>query len=183
LYSRPLDLILSTDGTYKAMNWAFVFRMGWWRMTGKQFIAKYNGVHSVPGAGVVGSLKRGTYSVKFKVVYQEDQSPAAVPYMPMTFYDVDGNKERTGTCDAASAAVHRPTNIGGGCSGGCCNHSGSRFEVNTPSNWEALTSQQKGASVTYFFQDKSEFTFKYTTTYEHRIFLFKGSKVVACKDA
>jgi hypothetical protein len=183
LNSRPLDLILTTDGTYKAMNFNFVWRMGWWRMSGQQFIGKYNGVHTTPGAGVVGTLRRGTYTVKFSVVYQEDQSPAVIPYMPMTFYDVDGAKERTSSCDAVSAAVHNPTNIGGGCSGGCCNHMGSRFEVDTPTNWEALTNPQKMASVTYFFKDRSEFSFKYTTTFEHRIFLFKGSKVVACKNA
>jgi len=181
LNSRSLDMIVTTDSRYKNANFNYRWRAGWWIMSGKQFIGKYNGVHSVPGAGVVGTLAPGQYQMTFSIVYSEDQTPAVVPYWPMTFYDLDGGKEHSGSCDATSAVLHRPTAVTGGCSGGCCKHHGASYEVGTPTNWDGLTDAQKKASVTYMFKDTSTAKFDYSTTYQHRIFLFKGSKVVACR--
>ena len=161
LNSRALDMIVTTDARYKNANWNY----GWRGMSGKSFIARYNGVYSVPGAGVVGTLKQGDYAMTFNIVYSETQEPAVIPYWPMTFYDVDGNKETSGSCDATSSVLHRPTAVRGDCSGGCCRHKGASYEVNTPSNWERLTNAEKKASVTYLFQNKASATFDYSTNY------------------
>jgi len=183
LNSRSLDMIVTTDARYKAANFNYVWRHGWWRFTGKAFIAKYNGVYKVQGAGVVGSLAPGKYAMTFSIVYSETQEPAVVPFWPMTFYDLDGNKEESGSCDATSSVLHTPTAVSGNCDGsGCCNHKGASYEVNTPSNWDRLTDAEKKASVTYLFMNKDKATFNYGTNYPHRIFLFKGSKVIACMD-
>merc|ERR1719213_28905 len=122
----------------------------------------------------------GDYEMHFKFVWADNQQPATIPYLPLTFYDIDGGKEFTSTCEAASSVVHRPTGIRGGCKGGCCSHTGAAQEIDEPSNWDSLTLPQKMGSVSYLFKDKSEFNFKYRTNYRHRIFIFKGSKALAC---
>merc|ERR1711907_277838 len=47
---------------------------------------------------------------------------------------------------------------------------------------DKLTWAQKKGAVSYLYRDASEFDFSYGTSYEHRIFIFKGSKALACKD-
>jgi len=177
---RWLDLIITSVGTnYKSANWNYK------GMTGRNFIKRWNGVHSTPGAGVVGSMAPGKFEMTFTIVDSETKKETAIPYLPITFYDVDGGKETTETCDAESAVVHKPTGIKGGCSGSCCRHQGTPKELGLPNNWDKLSTEVKMGSVSYLFQDKSKFNFKYEigSRYEHRIFLFKGSKALACTEA
>merc|ERR1719232_1006186 len=117
-------------------------------------------------------MKQGDHSMTFNIVYSETQEPVVMTYWPMT----------SGSCYATSSVLHRQTAVRGDCSGGCCRHKGASYEVNTPSNWERLTNAEKKASVTYLFENKASATFDYSTNYPHRIFLFKGSKVLACKN-
>lgn len=170
---------------YRNANFNYVWAKH--RMTGKQFIAKYNGVHSTPGAGVIGSLRRGAYKFRFTLLSTRTQRPTKVGYLPLTFYDIDGGYETTHTCDAVAAVTHKDGGLEGGCSKAlfgrtCCKHKGFEKEIVSPSNWDRLSLDQKKGSVTYVFKDVSTFEFKYEITYEHRIFIFRGSKSLACVD-
>jgi len=183
---EDLDLIVEAVGThYRNANWNYMFRK--YRITGRQFIEKYNGVHSTPGAGVIGSLRRGAYRFRFTLLLTRTQRPAKVDYLPLTFYDIDGGYEETHTCDAVAAVTHKDGGLKGGCAnvrcgGTCCGHRGFEKEIVTPSDWDRLSLDQKKGSVTYVFKDVSTFEFNYKITYEHRIFIFRGSKSLACVD-
>ena len=100
LQGHSIDCVVTTVGNnYDSDNANYVMRRGWFRMSGRQFIGKYNGFHTVAGAGTIGSLKSGSYEVTFKFMFADDKSPAKIPYLPFTFYDIDG-REQTSTCDA-----------------------------------------------------------------------------------
>jgi hypothetical protein len=178
---RKIDMKVTTGSEYKAANFAYVWRYGYWSFTGQGFIKKYNGVlRSARGTGTIGTLKPGSFKFNFNFIYSDDQSPATLKSFPMTFYDVDGGKESLGSCDATSAVLHTPTGMSGNCDG-CCKHQGARAEVPTLTNAHHPTASQKAASITYLFKDKDSVELEFTTNYPHRIFIFMGSKAIACE--
>jgi len=158
----------------------------WRTSTGRSMAKKYNGVYKtrVGSAGSIATLSRGSFEMNFSFVFTGSTEPATIPWIPLTFYDVDGGKEQLKTCDAHSSVLHEPSDMRGAqTADGCFSHKAGRGEVNLPKNFDKLTNNEKKAAVTYIFKDKSHFKLKYSTTYEHRVFLFKGSKAVACADA
>jgi len=179
--------ITSDDGDdyYKRQNdrdtvrWASTYRL-----SVKGTIADYNGVHQ--GVGGIFSMAKGKFDVKFNFEY-EDGSAAVIPYLPLVFYDIDGGKETTGTNDAINAIVGQATTLGPCAEGdfdgySFCHTSGESEVKEEGMDWDNLTPAQLAASVTYIFKGKSEFQIRYALSREHRVFLFKGSKAMVCKD-
>jgi len=158
----------------------------WRGYTGRSTAKRFNGVYKtkVGSAGAIGTLSRGSFEMNFSFVFTGSSEPATIPWIPLTFYDVDGGKEHLETCDAHSSVLHEPSDMTGVETGaGCFKHKAGRGEVNLPTNFDKLNNAEKKAAITYIFKDKSHFKLKYTTTYESRVFLFKGSKAVACAAA
>jgi len=131
-------------------------------------------------AGMIGA-SQGKYTFQFDIVYHETQEPATVPFLPMTYYDVDANTEWVASCDATAFVLHSPTDIRGTCTGNCCEHKGAVAQVRTPSNFENLDAQQKQAAVTYLYKDVSHFDVTWTLTRSAGGFMFMGSKGMACQ--
>jgi len=158
----------------------------WRGYNGRTMAKKFNGVYKtrVGSAGAIGTLSRGSFEMNFSFVFTGTSKPATIAWLPLTFYDVDGGKEHLETCDAHSSVLHKPSDMSGAeTAGGCFKHKAGGKEVNLPTNFDKLSNAEKKAAVTYIFKDKSHFKLKYTTTYEFRVFLFKGSKAVACADS
>jgi len=182
---RSIDLMVSTEGEdYYNDNFnitSYVDRYGRTWPSGKEFVHLHNGARF--GAGTIGSMApEGNWTFNFHFVHTDDQTDAVIPVLPLTFYDIDGGKETTSTCDASHAIVHRHSDLTGSCEGQCCVHQGILEEIVEPTDWDHwLTEDQLKASVTYVMKGKSTFTMHYSTVFSHRIFFFKGSKVLACE--
>jgi len=182
---RSIDLMVSTEGDdYYDDNiniTSYVDRYGRTWPSGEEFVHQHNGARF--GAGTIASMApEGNWTFNFHFVYTDDQTDAVIPVLPLTFYDIDGGKETTSTCDASHAIVHRHSDLTGSCEGKCCVHQGILEEIVEPTDWDSwLTEDQLKASVTYVMKEKSSFTMHYSTVYSHRIFFFKGSKVLACE--
>jgi len=173
---RNIDLIAkSSDTNYRTVNMKD-------RAYGRATIKKFNGVYS-PGVGSIGSAQKGTFKITFSLVDTASQKPVTVKYLPLTFYDVDGGKEILETCDAHSWVLRKPSAMTAISRGKCFRHKAGKAEVDLPKDWNNLEVKQKRAAVTYIFKNKSSFQISYTTTSTHRVFLFKGSKDVACSKA
>lgn len=171
---RSIDLIAkSSDSAYRTVNMKDP-------SYGRKTIKKFNGKYSSGPVGSIGSAQAGTFKIRFTFVDTLTQKPVTVKYLPLTFYDVDGGKESMGTCDAESWILKKGSKMSAKTSGKCFKHKAGKPEVSLPTNWNNLKSAQKQASVTYVFKNKSTFEMTYTTTYRHRVFLFRGSKDVAC---
>lgn len=170
---KYIDIIAkSSDTNYRTVNMKD-------RAYGRATIKKFNGVYS-PGVGSIGSAQAGTFKITFTLVDTASQKPVTAKYLPLTFYDVDGGKEILETCDADSWVLRTPSAMTATSHGKCFRHKAGQAEVDLPKNWNNLEVKQKRAAVTYIFKNKSSFQISYTTKYRHRVFLFKGSKDVAC---
>ena len=112
LDSRELDVIIHAKGNYN------IGPPSWNE-------ALYN------QAGIIGA-SQGKYTFHFDIVYHETQELATVPYLQMTYYDVDANTEWVASCDATAFVLHSPTDIRGTCTGNCCEHKGAVAQVRTP---------------------------------------------------
>jgi len=182
---RNIDLVVTTpndeyyNDNYHLEEYHDKYGFRW--PSGQEFIHKHNGAHF--GAGTIGSMApEGNWSFHFQFLWTDNQKPATVPVLPLTFYDIDGGRETTTTCDAHTAIVHRKSELKGDCIGGCCIHEGLLEEIEEPTTWDSwLTEEQLKASVTYVMRDKDQFVMHYATSFSHRIFFFKGSKVLACE--
>jgi len=155
-----------------------------YRVTAKGKIKDFNGVHQ--GVGGIFSMAKGKFDVKFNFEY-EDGSAAVIPYLPFVFYDIDGGKETTATNDAINAIVGQSTTLdhcADGDFGGYsfCHTSGQSEVKEEGMDWDNLTPAQLAASVTYIIKGKSEFKIRLALSSEHRVFLFKGSRAMVCKD-
>jgi hypothetical protein len=179
---KSIDLIVSAVGaTYLNANKNYKR----WGRSGRWFAKRFHGSLR-PGAGSLGSMKAGTYTFKYSFVYSGSKKAAVVPFLPLTFYDLDGGKEYARTWDAEGVIASKPTSLRGY---GChrkgkklsCYANSARKEFGMPKNLEKLGSKAKRASVTFVFKGKSSFQMIYQTTYDHRVFLFKGTTALACK--
>lgn len=178
-----IDLVVEADGPeYGAANNNYVSN----GKTGQRFAIETNGAYQ--GVGSVGSLRKGTYTFNFQFLWTDNATAAVVPYLPLTYYDVDGGVERVETCDADGSLVHKPTGVTHSCTfggAGCpnkCTAIGASGEYKLPDNWDKLSAKTKEAAVTYLYKDKSSFKMTYTISKDHRVFVFKGSKALACLD-
>lgn len=170
---KSIDLVVSNpNGGYRRAN----LRYRWRRRTGVWFARRYNRAYR--GVGMMGSLRPGEHTFKFTFYYTGTRKQAAIPYLPLTMYDLDGNKEFAKTCDAIGILVQKPTGVRYRCSGGCCSLSAARREYPFPRNFDRLNRRSRMAAGTFVFRGKSTFTMKYRTSYPHRVFLFKGSKAL-----
>jgi len=152
------------------------------------FMEKYNGAYR-SGVVSVGALYPGTYEFTFKFQYHDDGEPAVLDYLPLTFYDLDGKPLGNGktyevaeSCDAEGVVVFKRSKLKSHKKEGkCCKVEGAEVEMPIPSSWEKLDNDAKAGAATFLFKGKSEFVFKYTLNYQHRVFVMKGSKALACK--
>jgi hypothetical protein len=131
-------------------------------------------------------MKAGQYKFLYKFQYTGTKKPATIHYLPLTFYDLDGGKEFVRTYDAVGVAVAKPTGMRGyGCrkhgKGYFCWANSARKEYRFPRNFNRLSRYEKMASVTFLFRHRSSFNMIYKTTYDHRVFMFKGSEALVCK--
>jgi len=148
-------------------------------------------------AGIVsvGSEAVGSYKFDFTFTFKDDNTPAVLPYLPLTFYDLDG-KPLTGgrsyevakTCDAegvivtadtliAKASMEANPVIGGAA---CAVVHGGTKEVAIPEDWTTLGHLQKQVGAIFAFRSKSKFTMEYTLNYRHRVFIMQGSRSMVC---
>jgi len=131
-------------------------------------------------AGMIGA-PQGEYTFTFNIVSTAEQEPVTIPYLPMTFYDVDANTEWVKSCEATSFVLHAPTSMTENCEGNCCRHKGATRQISEPSNFERLSMDQKKAAVTYLYEDVSQFAVTWTLTRSAGGFMFMGSKGMACQ--
>ncbi len=166
-----------------------------------EFAEKYNGVQDGKNVASIGTLSTGTFSFTFHFTYA-DGSDAVIDYLPLTFYDLDGGAENVATCDAVGEAVHKPNftcvddrdtkvyypvnatcDDSSECSGALkCFADAYPEEVQEPEDWADMNPEQKLAAVTYLFKGKSTFDMTYTTTKQHRVYIFRGSNELICKE-
>jgi len=161
-----------------------------YKTNGTAFVLKYNGKFR-PDVISIGSLATGEYNFKFSFVDSEQsnltrQVPVTVPYLPMTFFDLDGNDdlsesyEMASTWDAEGVEYVQGTKVDHGCKQipgdkHFCYANSAREEIKIPDNFNELSDDTKKAAATFLFKDKSHFTINYKLNYPHRVFLFKGS--------
>jgi len=182
LGGRSIDLIMTTIGSaYHRAN----IRYKRWGRSGKWFARRFHGVLK-EGGGSAGSMKAGTFKFQYRFIYTGTNSAARIDYLPLTYYDLDGGKEFVRTYDAVAVAVAKPTGMRRyGCqrrgSGYYCYADGARREYPFPRNLDRLSRKEKMASVTFLFRSKSSFQMIYKTTYDHRVFLFRGTGAIMCK--
>merc|ERR1719469_100485 len=162
-----------------------------YKTNGTAFVLKYNGKFR-PDVISIGSLATGEYNFKFSFVDPEQsnlggQVPVTVPYLPMTFFDLDGKTTSLGesfevasTWDAEGVEYVQGTKVDHGCKQipgdkHFCYANSAREEIKIPDNFNELSDDTKKAAATFLFKDKSHFTINYKLNYPHRVFLFKGS--------
>lgn len=168
-----------TVGTYKSRNQheqAF-------RTNGPDFIRKYNGNHR-PDAISIGSLATGLYKFQFSFRDCTTGNAVEIPYLPMTFYDLDGSTKVPGksyevcsTEDAEGEQYFKETLVKHGCGDngytGCYAES-AKVEIDIPRQLTHLSRETKKATVTFLFKNKSDFVINYELNFPHRVFLFNG---------
>jgi len=150
--------------------------------TGKSFVGKYNGGGAIGRSDVmaIGSLATGDFTFKFSFE-DDDATPVVIDYLPLTFFDLDGDKkvrgksyEELSTEDSAGTLYVEGTEVGHSCEGSTCSAQGAKVEVKIPADFTHLDPLTKRAAITFLFKGKSSFNIKYTLNWEHRVFLFKG---------
>lgn len=168
----------ATNSQYKDENKDYKM---WGFYRAQQFIKRWNGVSS--NVGCIASMAPGDFDVTFKFKF-EDGSPATVPLLPFVFYDIDGGKESTATNDADNAIIAQETTLSAcKAKGYSFCHQAAQSEVDDADvDWDNLSKAQLGASITYIFRNKSKFNVRFSLSNEHRIFMFKGSKTMVCRD-
>jgi len=182
LNGRNIDLTMTpVGGAYGSANAKYKR----WGRSGKWFAKRFHGSLK-PGVGSAGSMKKGRFVFLYKFMYSKSKKPATIAFLPLTFYDLDGGKEFIRTYDAVGVAASKPTGMQRyGCKkkGGkqFCFADGARREYPFPRNFDRLTKRDKMPCVTFLFQNKASFKMIYKTTYDHRVFMFKGSEALICK--
>jgi len=176
LGGRSIDMIMSSVGNaYYNAN----ARYRWRRRSGKWFIKRYNRAYK--GAAMSGSLRAGSYRFQYKFIYTGTNTAAKIDYLPLTYYDLDGNKEFVSTRDAVAIATSKPTGIRTSFNGGVFRANAARREYPFPKNFDRLSRREKMPSVTLLFRQRSSFVMNYRTTYPHRVFIMKGTGALMCK--
>lgn len=182
LNGHKIDLTMTpVGGAYGSANAKYKR----WGRSGKWFARRFHG--SIRrGVGSAGSMKAGKFVFLYKFMYSKSKKPATINYLPLTFYDLDGGKEFVRTYDAVGVAAAKPTGMQGfGCqkrgSKKYCWANGARREYRFPRNFDRLSRYEKMSSITFLFKNKASFKMHYKTTYDHRIFMFKGSEALVCK--
>lgn len=157
---------------------------------GKKFNDKYNGAYR-DGIVSVGAEVVGTYNFDFEFTKGSDRVPVVLPYLPLTFFDLDGKDslpngesyEVAKTCDAAAMLTYSDptTQVTHEVDGdGCYVVKGGTNEVAIPENWDVLGDEQKKVAVTFGFNQTSKFSMEYTLNYRHRVFIMQASKNMGC---
>lgn len=152
---------------------------------GKAFIAKYNGDSFRTDVMAIGSLAKGKFEFKFSFVNSKTGAETKVPYVPMTFFDLDGKDtlggksfEEVHTFDAEGMEYVDGSLVTHQCKrtkkGQFCSCESAKEEIAIPPTFDDLSDQTRKASITMFFKQKSSFTLTYGLNYPHRVFLFKG---------
>lgn len=186
LNGKKIDLTMTPiGGAYGAAN----LKYKRWGRSGKWFARRFHGSLKT-GVGSAGSMKQGKFTFQYKFFYSATKKPAKLNYLPLTFYDLDGGKEFVRTYDAVGVAAAKPTGMRKyGCrkhgrahpQGYYCFADGAKREYRFPRNFDKLSRYEKMASITFLFQNKASFKMIYKTTYDHRVFMFKGSEAIICK--
>jgi len=182
LNGRKIDLTMTpVGGAYGSANAKYKR----WGRSGKWFARRFHGSLR-PGVGSAGSMKAGKFVFLYKFMYSKSKKPATISYLPLTFYDLDGGKEFVRTYDAVGVAASKPTGMRRfGCQkqGGkkFCFADGARGEYPFPRNFDRLSRRDKMPCITFLFKNKASFKMIYKTTYDHRVFMFKGSEALVCK--
>jgi len=152
---------------------------------GQDFIAKYNGNAYRSDVMAIGSLATGNYTFRF-CFEDADGLPVSVPFIPMTFFDLDGDTkvepksyEEVSTHDAFAMETVKGSEVEHECTAqkdgsNFCKCSSAKKEIEIPSHFGSLSASTRVAAVTMFFKQKSCFELTYTLNYPHRVFLFKG---------
>jgi hypothetical protein len=177
--------IKSADSWYKRNNQHYAISSGGRRKTGPMFIKENNG-NVIPDVIGVGSLAKGTYTFRFCFTNSTTGKPVKLPYVPMTFFDLDGkwtrdhkSYEEVETTDAEGMYYVKGSEVTHTCwkKNGKqeCEAESAHQEIPIPSNFKHLSRFTKKAAITMLFKDKSCFTLKYTLNYPHRVFLFRGA--------
>jgi len=157
---------------------------------GKAFNDRYNG-EMEDGIVSVGSEATGSFKFDFTFTFKDDNTAAVLPYLPLTFYDLDGKPLRSGksyevakTCEAEGVVVDKTTMISKSYmdTAGCAVVEGGKQEVPIPKDWTHLASLQKRAAATFGFKGLSKFSMEYTLNFRHRVFVMKGNRAMACVD-
>lgn len=187
-------LLLEVDSKptnpYYQNNWDHTWR----GKTGQGFAGDYNGNEHRDDVIGIGSLAVGSYPFRFCFVNNTDDSAVTLPYVPMTFYDLDGKDDKaplryeevsTDDAEGIEGTVHSLVDYRArpGSPWGCkakaggghrCSARSANQEIQIPEDFDHLTPQTQKASITMMFKDKSCFDITYTLNYPHRVFLFKG---------
>merc|ERR1719396_52196 len=165
---------------------------GWCSLgySSERFVSDSHENRKDQGAGTFALFKIGKYKIQLKFVKAGTDIEIVIPTFSLIFYDVDGGddvstpsrpQEYISTCDASSVILSTPTKIQGGCdASGCCKHWGPDYDVGTPSDFDNLNADQKAASPTYIFKDKSSVVIDYEIKWNGRWFMFRGSRAIAC---
>lgn len=166
---RPVDLVLTTDGTFESSK------------------PSKNG-----NAGAFGVLnvKCGTsVTVTMKVVDSENGSPVVLDAVALTWYDLDEGKKAKGratvtTCGSTGAIVSENTELTLKREGDCTSATSSVAGTgkDNPKSPHQLTSVQVSRAFTLPFKQVSEFTSTLTLEkgFKGRNFLFAIEPSVAC---
>lgn len=168
------------------------------RRSPAQFIAAYNG-DKRPGVAAIGALVPGEYEFEFSFYNGRTGEPVEIPYLPMTFYDLDGKNDINGgatryevayTKDAEGVVSFKHSTLADDrkmvhkCSDsdGVCIVESVTQEVEIPRSFDTLTPAEKSAAATFLFAHKKSIKLTYKLNYGHRVFLFKGSKSLYCDE-
>jgi len=187
LNGRKIDLTMTpVGGSYGSANAKYKR----WGRSGKWFAKRFHGSLK-RGVGSAGSMKKGQFVFLYKFFYSKSKKPATISYLPLTFYDVDGGKEFLRTYDAIGVAASKPTAIP---RFGCQKKGGKKFcfadaarrnyrlsRKMTARHFDRPSWYLKQCSITFLFKNKASFKMTYKTTYDHRVFMFKGSEALVCK--
>jgi hypothetical protein len=166
---RAVDLVLTTDGTFKTHK------------------ASKNGNS---GAFGILNVKCGTsVSVNMKVVDAENGSPVTLDAVALTWYDLDEGKKEKGratvtTCGSTGAIVSENTELTVAREGDCSSATSSvpGTGKDNPTSPHTLNSVQIARAVTLPFKGVSEWssTLSLAKGYKGRNFLFAIEPSVAC---
>jgi len=190
---KKVDLIIKdVDGTYHKNNVArtreSMMAMRQFRMSGSQFIKKYNGNRFRTGVVGIGSLSTGTFKFRFCTVDSRSGEPVTLDRFALTFFDLDGRVARNGrgyeevaTYHAEgvetvekSMTTHNCKKVRGGKQ--YCHVESAKVEVKEPRSYLNLDGEADAqkAAFTMYFKEKSCVDLDYTLNYGHRVFLFNG---------
>jgi len=191
-----VHLIVTTGDTYKTENTDFkadyeaerkaerISRDRDWltKKNGPDFVKTYNGLYK-DAAMSIGSLAKGSYTFTFSFFDANDE-PFVIPFLPMTFFDLDGDVDNAGgksyevvtTMDSQGieSVVGSLTKDSCDDTTNVCTVNSAKEEITIPSDFNHLSDHTKKAAVTFLFEGKSTFDITYTLNHEHRVFLFKG---------